>query len=601
MKKNNIQMNVAFNEQYSHCTKLNQQFYCLFVALHSIEPDIRSTDILMLLTTRHRITVTASWINQKLKQCNRTRKRGRPTKEYTQKRTALINRLEEQLERVEQIGIPFLLTLMDALGLTDVFLSSFQHCITETISTALPKSKDALTRLIHTLAVLTLDPRNHNFEEACRTHQNHSPLSMLYTARLLKATEGVPSILSILKDRYVDFWSKQLGLDNPNAEVVLYIDGHGYPYYTKERFLVGRMSVTEKIAPGTHTAIVTTDAGFVLNVLTQNPNTHLNEGIKSIATDLATRIQARIQMVVVDRECNGVEMMQTMMEKYDLPILTALRNNQYKSMDDFDYTWVEEGKMALADWKDEEKRAVDQRLFLLFPKEDGGLYVMVTTCGEDDILAIADQYQRERWSYCENVIKSLVNDFDFNVNVCNGTYQMPNPKIKQLEEAKEKKHTKYRDHLARIDQQKREVTVPSRIGKLENAQTKWENRMVEAEAECQTKQAELDETVGARKLEPQGVMSYLRAGLFNLVLLLMSHVVGFDKGLSMGMERMISLLVNHNGCIENDSETIIFYFDPPDRQEDRVLLSLFFEGINRLALKDGEGRRILGKLAARAP
>ena len=596
-----FKINVAFNPKYSHCTKLNQGLYLLFVILHQNEPELRSTDILFFLAKRFGITVTASWVNQKLKQCHQTRKRGRPTKEYTQKRMDLHNRLEELVEQVEQIGIPFLISIMDAIGLTDVFVSSLQSCIAEKPKTALPKSKDALTRFVHSLAGLTLDPRTHNFEEAFRTKQTFTPLSMPYTARMIKAVEGLPTILSVLENRYVDFWSQQIGLDNPDEAVVLYIDGHGYPYYTKKTFLTGRMSVTEKIAPGTHEAVVTTDTGFVLNVLTQNPNTHLNEGIKHLAINTASRIQARIQVVVVDRECNGADLMQTIRQEYGLPILSALRCNQYKKIEDFDYVWVEDQTMALADWADEEKRETDGRLFLLFPKGDGKVYVMVTTCSEDAILAEVEAYQKGRWSYCENVIKSLVNEFDFNVNVCNGTYQTPNPKIVQLEKTKKEKQAKHREHLAWIAQQQEGVTAPSKVAKLEASKLNWENRFVEADRECQTKRIGLAETVGARKLEPQGFMSYLRAGIYNLLLYLLSQVVGMDKGLSMGIERIKSMLVNRNGSMETKEDTITYYFYPPDRREDCVLLSSFLDGVNALHLKDRTDRKIQGKLSVRAP
>jgi hypothetical protein len=74
-----------------------------------------------------------------------------------------------------------------------------------------------------------------------------------------------------------------------------------------------------------------------------------------------------------------------------------------------------------------------------------------------------------------------------------------------------------------------------------------------------------------------------------------------DKGLSMGIERLKSLLVNRNRSIETKEDTIIFYFYSPDRREDCVLLSSFLEGVNALHLKDRVDRKIQEKLAVRAP
>jgi hypothetical protein len=220
--------------------------------------------------------------------------------------------------------------------------------------------------------------------------------------------------------------------------LIIFIDGHGNPYHTKKYAVSGRMSVTEKIMPGTHHVVANTQNGFLLFLYPEPANTHLNDGLENVVKILIEEFGDKIRLVVVDRECNGADYNMRIKDQYGVSILTGLRSNQYSSLDDFEYKWVEKHKLAVGMWKDKIKCKNDDRNFLLYPQKNK-LYALAITSDREQDFIDAYKLQKMRWPSNEGVIKILVNEFDFNMNTGNGTKIIDNPKIQNIQQESDKK------------------------------------------------------------------------------------------------------------------------------------------------------------------
>jgi hypothetical protein len=454
---NNLKL--PFNLKDSQCPKLSQYHYALFFILHKMNPEIRSIDILVFLSKLSDISVHPSWINKKLKQMGCDRPIGRPSNEYIANRSYYFQKMDEMTFKIEQLGIPFIITLMDSLGLTDLFVDTIKDLL-ENNSASLPKNIDALSRFIHTLTQIILDPRVHNFEEGMRSEMPYKEMNIERCRQLIKECEEINNFIPSLVESFLDYWIEKLGLKEKGMKIIIYIDGHGSHYYTKESFVCGRMSITGDIAPGTHHVITTTDEGYILILYPESVNTHLNEGLLLSCIHLKKRLGDLVELIVVDRECNGNEFNNKIKKEYAVETLTGLRSNQYQDINDFDYEWLIEEILAKGHWKDKKKRKDDPRTFLLYPQKDK-LYVLVTTSQDSKMHEQALSYQKSRWPKNEGVIKILVNELDFNINVGNGKELVANPKKSKLQHEYDKKVERCNEHINKIDNKLKIKNPPS--------------------------------------------------------------------------------------------------------------------------------------------
>ena len=450
MKKNiKKEWTIPFNPKYSHPTKLSQTHYLLFIIFYELNPDIRSTEILTFLSIQYGITIEKSWVNQKLAQSGCQRPIGRPNKEYTKKKNHYITCLENTSEYVDAIGIHFLIAAIDALGFTNCIIEALLSCIKQSKTSKMPSNANSLRSFLHNLMQLILDRRISNFEEAIRCEMPLN-LSMEHTRKLTKATEYLYNIDGALYHSFFDFWTNKLKSLNI-SQYQIYIDGHGSPLYTKDSAVCGRMSITGEIKPGTHHVICTDQHGFILCLYPESVDKHLNHGLEWVCVGLTTRLGDAVEIVVVDRECCGAEINQFVKEYCNINILTGLRKNQYNGWNDFDYNWLIENELAVGKWSDKAKQQIDSRTFLIYPQKEH-LYVLATTSEDDSIHKRAFGLQKKRWPVNEGVIKLLVGEFDFNVNVGNGRNLIDNPKIEKIDEILYEKCTKYDNRIGKLKQ-----------------------------------------------------------------------------------------------------------------------------------------------------
>ena len=598
MNYTNSGISIPKPSQYSHFTKLSQPIFEIFIRLYESKPEIRSSEILVFLQFIHRIKISKSWVNQILSKAGCKRPLGRPPKSYTQAGETLILKSTETFHSVESIGIPFLITIMEALGLLDVFINTMIENLSVFPNKNIPKSPDSLGKWLRTIMGMVLDQRIHNFEEAKRSEMPHKELNLERCRQILKALELQSGLTDQLVDFFLNFIVNLLGLEKKKTKLTIFIDGHGNPYYTKQTFVSGRMSVTEKIAPGTHTLIVNCDGGYLLFVQPQAVNTHLNDGLLQSCARLKQRLGDRIEIIVVDRECNGTEINQFVKEEFGYSILTGLRANQYNGLDDFNYEWVTKDKFAIGQWKDKEKRQEDQRIFLLYPQGDH-LYTLVTTSNNSSVHHKALKLQKSRWPFNEGIIKILVHQFDFNVNAGNGSQYVENPKLIQCKEDLHKKNQVVETHIEELKQKLSQATAGTTRNKTQDSIENWKIRKKKNIKKYNEAVKDLPEDVKTRQLESQGVMSQLKAGMFNVLLFLIQIAFKTKNPLKIGVEKVLDLLTNRGGEIIESGKEILFIFNPPDYQEDREVLYQLFVGINKLNLVDPKGRRVRANMASR--
>ena len=581
------QTNAVLTSKYSHPIKLSQAYYHMMFHWLVANPQLRSGDILEVLS-RSGISISKRWVNMKLKQFNPKRPLGRPPKSYYVNRLVAIEKIVDDFQRLDQIGIPLLMDVMDGLGLTSMFTDVLQKATLGTNTSDFPSNKQALDHLIHTLSPIILDPRVHNFEEARRSEMPYAELDVERARRLTKELEKMEDLISLLITSFLDFWVKLLGLDKSDKKLILFIDGHGNPYYTKKEAVSGRISVTEKIMPGTHHTIVNDENGFVLMIFPEAINQHLNHGLLKAVSQIKEQLGDRIELVVVDRECNGAEFNQKLNQEYGVKVLTGLRSNQYKSIEDFEYEWLSPNILAKGHWKDQKKRIADNRTFLLYPQHDR-IYVLTTTSENDFILENAIEHQKSRWEFNENVIKLLVNEFDLNTNVGNGTVDVPNPRLTAIDKEYQSKLETCEKHIEKLEKQLNQELPPSKKKEKEKSKSKWEEKKINYTKEMEDQQAKVNPLVKDRILEPQTLFSTLRAALFNMIMYLMW--VSFENGspLEGGLESCLDLLINRSGYRTETENTCVYYFHPPNYNKDYRKLEIVLEGITRLGLREKGG------------
>ncbi len=482
---------------------------------------------------------------------------------------------------------------MDGIGFTDM-LASKLIAYSEDSKNGLPKTKDCWYSLIHTQVQVILDPRVNNFEEAKRSTMFHKEMSISRVGSLTKKLESLDDYILRLNKDFMIFWSKKIGLFETDYRLIIHLDGHGVPYFTKEYFLCGRMSVTEKIAPGTHYVIANVESGFILCLFPQQANTHLNDGVYEVSSWLNERLEDKLVLIVVDRECNGNGFNLILKNEFGFSVLTGLRSNQYSTIDDFDYTWLEKDKLAYGKWKIEEKREKDSRTFLLYPKEHK-LLVFVTTEEDAEFYTQALSVYKSRWPFNEGILKLLVHEFDLNRNICNGTYQIDNPKINVLD-------NKYQEKIEKCDSKiknheiKKAGACSSEQKRRNDSIKKWEMKKESHKEQCKCEKEKVPDKAGVRKLGPQAVIALESAALLNMLLYLITQIFPEQNPLSIGIEAILDLLINRSGFITDNKNEFLFLFDPPERKKDYELLSDFLKGITKLELRGRNGKIIKARI-----
>ena len=276
-------------------------------------------------------------------------------------------------------------------------------------------------------------------------------------SELAQAQLGTP-----LRRAMCRVWVKTLvGIGAP---VHLYIDAHLKPHWTQIFMPCGHVAMLNRVMPCTRQIMVTTPAGYVLEILDRVGDAHLGQDLPGIEKELEriTRPAAHVTLTIVDREANGLEIAQNYAKSEHFALLTLLDDlvagelslGTPEAAEIFELTgrWqplaTEPGlSLAPAEWGRARTNADDPRVFWLV-REDAtdtlrAVYSLsrpVADCAADVATLLrgsgARRVYRARWPAMEGVIREMVAGANLNENYGYQSYEVPNRlRQRQFEEA----------------------------------------------------------------------------------------------------------------------------------------------------------------------
>lgn len=562
---NKIQTINNYNKFY----KLNQLLITIILKISQAFTEIRSKDILHVLTI-FGTEVTESWINQIRAREGLSAPEGRPTLEYIARRQQYHHDMKEIIiKEVSSIGIPLFQSLLKHYEITQMLVRDIQKAQLESEQKII--GGKSLENMLESFVAMILNPKAHNFLEAERMNIEYVKMSFSHAQEILKDFEGLDNLPEILDDSFIEYWAKTFKLLEPDKKITVFIDPHIKPYFTKESALCGKISGSQRIMPGTKHLISCIEGGYIISLRNIRVDLPLSEETLKLADKLKSILGDNLQLFIIDREGCGKDFNKKLSD-LGIGVLTFLRSNQYKGREDFNLDKLDDGIYA-GYWMDERKRAEDNRAFL-FIEEPYDNYVIAVTHPEkvDDPLI---EY-KARWVNNEDTIKLLVNHLDFNVNICNGTYEIENPKIEKKIPELDKKIKNQQD------------MIEKGAGKLSVKERKKKINKDRQEKEKILKHPKLK----VRNVIPDLFMSILKSHIFNLLFMLFDKFIPKDGNKKTRFEDSLQLLINGNGNIVYGNNLVEYWYKPPISSKDFSKMKKFCNAINKLNVKDDKKRLI---------
>lgn len=571
-------MKQYYNHKYTRFYKLSQDIIQLIFTMAQTVPEIRSCDILSIIRL-YGIEITISWINQIRYREGFSAPKGRITKDYQGKRTLHILKCNLVIiQSCSNIGIPILQSLFKHFRLLDMFAQDI-HAAQELSNTNLTNT-NSIHKMINTLIAMVLNPACENSHEAEKLNIPHTQMSLSQTQAHLKQFEGLTNLPVELESSFLNFWINLLKIITGKKKPIIYIDGHSKPYYTAQPSVCGKMSVLERIMPGTKYLLSTIEKGFVISIRTVRVDLPFTEEVLLLSDKLKLLLGDRLELFVIDREGCGLEFNKKLEEK-GIGILTFLRCNQYQGLEDFDCEEVDTN-LYVGVWRDKVKAETDPRVFEILQR-DNELYVLASTYACDSYFDSLLEYKK-RWPNCENVIKLLVNHFDFNVNTCNGAESMDNPKSSKLPVIKRQieNHEKKVNHIIALPRERKKGLKALKKLKKERASILNHPQ------------------VKVRKTNPDLFMGYLRATLYNLLLYMFLKIFGKANAGKINYESLLHLIVQCRGTVKESNTFVEYVLRTPILAKDEELVRKFCDYISKLRMKDEKNRLIRCSVSPRA-
>jgi hypothetical protein len=335
-------------------------------------------------------------------------------------------------------------------------------------------------------------------------------------SELAQAQLGTP-----LRRALCHVWVKTLV--GSEAPVHLYIDAHLKPHWTQIFMPCGPVAMLNRVMPCTRQIMVTTPAGYVLEILDRVGDAHLSQDLPGIEKELEqiTRPAAHVTLTIVDREANGLEIAQNyaksehfaLLTLLDDPVAGELRLGTPEAAEILKLTgrWqplaTEPGwSLAPAVWGPARADPRDPRVLWLV-REDAtdtlrAVYSLsrpVADCAPDVVTLLrgsgARRIYRARWPAMEGVIREMVAGANLNENYGYDAYEVPNRlRQRQFEAAeaqvgvtqKQLNHVKEQIAQTQTHLTERVETLAAQQAELAQAQIKRES---EQQARRQTGQA----------------------------------------------------------------------------------------------------------------
>jgi hypothetical protein len=252
-----------------------------------------------------------------------------------------------------------------------------------------------------------------------------------FLGRLTRLAVGQP-LAVVLAQRYSQAWY-------PGQEpLVIYVDWHIKPHWTKHSAHSGAVTMWGRVMPGTKQLLINGPAGHLLAGWNMAIDCHLSQVLVDLEEQLARLLARPIAYTVCDSEGGGLPLGQQYLAA-QRAYLSYLSRQGY-ALDDFEVlgewqavTADPDRQVVLARWRDPLKAKTEVRELILMRRVGDVDPTRIYTGHLPTTLALADvpAAYRQRWSAQERVIRELVNGANLNANFGYRYQDVPNRTIQR--------------------------------------------------------------------------------------------------------------------------------------------------------------------------
>jgi hypothetical protein len=247
-----------------------------------------------------------------------------------------------------------------------------------------------------------------------------------FLGRLTRLAVGQP-LAAVLAQRYSQAWYPG------QTPLVLYVDWHIKPHWTKQPAHSGAVTMWGRVMPGTKQLLLNGPGGHLLGGWNMAIDSHLSRVLVQLEEQLAQLLARPIAYTVCDSEGGGLPLGQQYLAA-QRAYLSYLSRQGY-GLDEFELvgewqavTADPEREVVLARWRDPVKAEAEVRDLILMRRLGDTDPTRIYTGHLPPDLAVADvpAAYRHRWSAQERVIRELVNGANLNANFGYRSQEVPN-------------------------------------------------------------------------------------------------------------------------------------------------------------------------------
>ena len=237
-----------------------------------------------------------------------------------------------------------------------------------------------------------------------------------FLGRLTRLGVG-PPLAAALAQSYAAAWYPG------NSALVIYVDWHIKPHWTKQPAHSGAVTMWGRVMPGTKQLLVNGPAGHVLGGWNQAIDRHLSGVLVELEANLSALLQRPIAYTVCDSEGGGLPLGQQYVAAQQ-PYLSYLPRQGYP-LTDFEVLdeWQPvsddpQREVVLARWREPTKAEAEVRDLVLMRRVGETNPTRIYTGHLASVLDIAEvpRAYRQRWANQERVIRELVKGANLNAN-----------------------------------------------------------------------------------------------------------------------------------------------------------------------------------------
>lgn len=281
-----------------------------------------------------------------------------------------------------------------------------------------------------------------------------------FLRRLTRLQVGQP-LAAALAQSYTAAWYPG------HSTLVIYVDWHIKPHWTKHPAPSGAVTMWGRVMPGTKQLLVNGPDGHVIGGWNKAIDSHLSGVLVELEANLSDLLQRPIAYTVCDSEGGGLPIGKQYVEAKQ-PYLSYLSRQGYplaefELLDEWQpVTDDPEREVVQARWRDPLKAQAEVRDLVLMRRLGDTDPTRIYTGYLASALNIADvpSTYRQRWSNQERVIRELVNGANLNANfgysyqhVLNRTVQRQWAEAQERVESSERRLARHRQAIGNLQQQ----------------------------------------------------------------------------------------------------------------------------------------------------